>query len=162
MFFVFELANWAFWWSLFQLQLLTVKVLLAIVPLSVIKAAVVQEFEKVGVKTTFDSKEYGKYDKTKYACEILVHNDQFFRKVAFGDSLGFGEPYMDGWYDCDDISECVNATLKIPVKLPQLLANRVALATNLQLMGKLSLRVAEEHYNLGNDLYSSMLDKTMN
>ena len=29
-------------------------------------------------------------------------------------------------------------------------------------MGKQSLRVAEEHYDLGNDLYSVMLDKTMN
>ena len=60
---------------------------------------------------------------------------------------------QDGWYDCDDIAEFINRTLKIPIQLPQLLANRVTLATNQQTLGARSLRVIEEHYNLGNDLY---------
>lgn len=103
MFFLFEIINWAFWWSLFQIQLITVRILLAIIPLSLIKAEVIKEFEKVGVKTTFDEKEAGKYDKTKYACEIVVHNQQFFRRVAFDDSLGVGETYMVSktkWLHC--------------------------------------------------------------
>lgn len=162
MFFLFEIINFCFWWTIFQIQLITVKFLLAIIPLSLVKAEVIKEFDKVGVKTTFDPKQAGKYDKTKYKCEIVVYNEQFFKRVAFDDSLGVGETYMDGWYDCDDISEFVNCTLKVPVKLPQLLANRVALATNQQTIGAMSLRVVEDHYNLGNELYSNMLDKTMN
>ena len=51
------------------------------------------------------------------------------------------------------MAEYINRLLKIPASLPQLLANRVALATNKQTIGALSLRVVEEHYNLGNDLY---------
>jgi len=95
MFFVFEILNWLFWWSLWQMEQITVKFILAIVPLSLIKAEVIKEFENVGVKTSFPGDpEIGKYDKTKYFCEIVVHNPQFFRKVAFDDSLGFGETYM--------------------------------------------------------------------
>jgi cyclopropane-fatty-acyl-phospholipid synthase len=34
---------------------------------------------------------------------IHVHDPLFYRRVAFGGSIGGGEAYMDGLWDCDDL-----------------------------------------------------------
>lgn len=157
-----DFGKYWFWWCVFKIWRLLVNIFLNIVPMSGLKAAVQDEFEKRGVKVTFDAKQAGKYDKTKFACEAVVHNDAMFRTIAFNDTLGIGEAYMDGWWDCDDISEFTNCTLKLPLTLTHILSDKVELALSQQQKGKMSLRVAQEHYDLGNDLYSIMLDKTMN
>src|SRR6266404_6640489 len=37
--------------------------------------------------------------------DIAVHDDRFFGRVlAFG-TLGLGESYMDGWWDCEALDE---------------------------------------------------------
>ncbi len=33
--------------------------------------------------------------------DIQVHNHQFFKRVLQQGSLGLGESYMDGWWDCE-------------------------------------------------------------
>ena len=33
--------------------------------------------------------------------DIRVHDARFFRAVLAGGTLGFGESYMDGWWDCE-------------------------------------------------------------
>jgi cyclopropane-fatty-acyl-phospholipid synthase len=50
--------------------------------------------------------------------------------------------------------------LKLDVPIPQRLCNRIALARNRQGIRE-SKRVADIHYNLGNDLYMNMLDEGM-
>jgi len=64
-------------------------------------------------------------------------------------------------FDCDDISEYFKRVARMPNRYTQILFDKVAMARNQQTMG-MSLRVAQEHYDLGNDLYQVMLDKTMN
>ena len=39
------------------------------------------------------------------ACDIRVHNPDLFRCVTRDGTLGLGEAYMDGWWDCDRIDE---------------------------------------------------------
>ena len=39
------------------------------------------------------------------ACDIRVHNPDLFRCVVRDGTLGLGEAYMDGWWDCDRIDE---------------------------------------------------------
>ena len=39
------------------------------------------------------------------ACDIRVHNPDLFRCVIRDGTLGLGEAYMDGWWDCDRIDE---------------------------------------------------------
>jgi len=65
-------------------------------------------------------------------------------------------------FDCDDISEYFKRVARMPNRYTQILFDKVAMARNQQTMGNASLRVAQEHYDLGNDLYEVMLDKTMN
>src|SRR5437660_4122665 len=37
--------------------------------------------------------------------DIRVHDRHFFNRVLASGTLGFGESYMDGWWDCDALDE---------------------------------------------------------
>ena len=37
--------------------------------------------------------------------DIHVHNDRFYARVLAKGSLGLGEAYMDGWWDCERLDE---------------------------------------------------------
>ena len=32
--------------------------------------------------------------------DIQIHNDQVYKKIALYGTLGLGETYMEGWWDC--------------------------------------------------------------
>lgn len=34
-------------------------------------------------------------------CDILVHNDELFKRVFAEGSLGLGEAYVECWWDCE-------------------------------------------------------------
>lgn len=95
--------------------------------------------------------------------DIQVHNNEFFKRVLQQGSLGLGESYMDGWWDCERLDMFFDRVLraKLDKKLPNNLTDimKVAMARlrNLQTK-KRSWMVGEEHYDLGNDLFSRMLD----
>lgn len=98
--------------------------------------------------------------------DIQVHNNEFFKRVLQQGSLGLGESYMDGWWDCERLDMFFDRVLraKLDKKLPNNLTDimKVAMARlrNLQTK-KRSWMVGEEHYDLGNDLFSRMLDPNM-
>ena len=99
------------------------------------------------------------------AWDIKVKNDNFYRKVLAQGSLGLGESYMDGWWECDDLDELFFKILKaelehkiIPLKLLYMVFKSKLL--NLQ-SKKRSSRDVGYHYNLGNILFQNMLDKHM-
>ena len=97
--FVLDTINWLFWCSIWQLEQAFVKIIVAIIPLSFLKSEVMKRFDDVGIKTSFlGDPDIGKFDKKKYFCEIVVRNPDFFRSVAFDDSLGLGESYMVRWF----------------------------------------------------------------
>ena len=37
--------------------------------------------------------------------DIQVHDPRFFSRVLASGTLGFGESYMEGWWDCDALDE---------------------------------------------------------
>jgi cyclopropane-fatty-acyl-phospholipid synthase len=37
--------------------------------------------------------------------DIQVHDRRFFSRALASGTLGFGESYMDGWWDCDALDE---------------------------------------------------------
>src|SRR6266511_548034 len=37
--------------------------------------------------------------------DIQVHDRRFFSRVLTSGTLGFGESYMDGWWDCDALDQ---------------------------------------------------------
>ncbi len=97
--------------------------------------------------------------------DIQVHNPDFFARVIKEGSLGLGESYMDGWWDVKELDQffdkviSANLDTKIPKHEFLKLAVKMMLF-NPQTKSK-SKKVAEQHYDLGNELYTRMLDKNM-
>jgi cyclopropane-fatty-acyl-phospholipid synthase len=44
--------------------------------------------------------------------DIQIHNPNFYSRVLQEASLGLGESYMDGWWDCEALDELVYRVLK--------------------------------------------------
>jgi cyclopropane-fatty-acyl-phospholipid synthase len=44
--------------------------------------------------------------------DIQVHNERFYERVLRDASLGLGEAYMDGWWDCDAIDAFIDRVLR--------------------------------------------------
>jgi len=37
--------------------------------------------------------------------DIQVHNEDFYARAIAQGSIGIGEAYMEGWWDCEDLPE---------------------------------------------------------
>jgi cyclopropane-fatty-acyl-phospholipid synthase len=99
--------------------------------------------------------------------DITVHDDRFYHRILQEKELGLGESYMDGWWDCKALDEFINrvflARLEQKVKNHPLTLFYI-LKSHLFNMQSISRagQVGEQHYDLGNDFYRTMLDKRMN
>lgn len=100
------------------------------------------------------------------SCDICVRNDNLYPRVLGDGSLGLGESYMDGWWECEALddfffriarSDVFNIT---PKNLSSLCMYVQAKLMNLQSPAR-AFQVGEQHYDLGNDLFNVMLDKNM-
>jgi cyclopropane-fatty-acyl-phospholipid synthase len=71
--------------------------------------------------------------------DIQVQDRHFFNRVLASGTLGFGESYMDGWWDCDALDEmccrAIHAGLenRFTSRLPNVWALITALVANQQL-----------------------------
>lgn len=98
--------------------------------------------------------------------DIQVKNPDFFKRVLQEGSLGLGESYMDGWWECDRLDVFFTKVLRaglenqLPHHLKDTLRIAAARLVNLQ-SKKRAWIVGKEHYDLGNDLFSRMLDPWM-
>jgi len=97
--------------------------------------------------------------------DLQVHHPETLSRILTRGSLGLGESYMDGWWDCLQIDEFIarllRARLDAQVGSPGLwLSVLRARLSNLQSVAR-AWQVGREHYDLGNDLYEAMLDPTM-
>ncbi|MEQ4452496.1 cyclopropane fatty acyl phospholipid synthase [Kosakonia sp. YIM B13605] len=100
------------------------------------------------------------------ASDIQVKNPDFFKRVLQEGSLGLGESYMDGWWDCARLDIFFTKVLRAGLEnqLPHHLKDTLRIAGarlfNLQ-SKKRAWIVGKEHYDLGNDLFTRMLDPQM-
>ncbi|WP_052050420.1 cyclopropane fatty acyl phospholipid synthase [Cedecea neteri] len=98
--------------------------------------------------------------------DIRVNNPDFFKRILQEGSLGLGESYMDGWWDCDRLDILFTHILrhgldsKMPKHFSDLLRIAGARVFNLQ-SRKRAWIVGKEHYDIGNDLFAAMLDPYM-
>ncbi|PLR41588.1 cyclopropane-fatty-acyl-phospholipid synthase [Chimaeribacter californicus] len=98
--------------------------------------------------------------------DIKVNHPDFFKRVLQDGSLGLGESYMDGWWECDRLDMFFHRVIaaglerKLPHHLKDTLRIAAARLTNLQ-SKKRAWIVGKEHYDLGNDLFTQMLDPYM-
>ena len=100
------------------------------------------------------------------SCDIQVKNPRLFKRVLQEGSLGLGESYMDGWWECDRLDIFFDKVLRagLETQLPHNIKDTLRIAAarlfNLQ-SRKRAWQVGKEHYDLGNDLFSRMLDPFM-
>ena len=95
--------------------------------------------------------------------DIQIRDERFFSRVLKEKSLGLGESYMEGWWDCLQIDEFIYRLLKgnmedkIRGNLRTLLFYLSARIFNHQSPDRADI-IARRHYDLGNDLFFSFLD----
>jgi len=100
--------------------------------------------------------------------DIQVHDPDVYRRILTHGSLGFGEAYMDGLWDAynldglftrllqHEIDEKLGGWPRLHLML-QVLRQRLL---NLQ-SSERAYHVAEQHYDIGNDIFTAMLDSSM-
>ncbi len=91
---------------------------------------------------------------------IQVNNAQFYRRAALLGSLGFGESYADGQWECDHLDKVIARILlysvnrsglaHIGIQLRSMLFNRQSVLR--------SKRVARQHYDVDTTIFELMLD----
>ncbi|MBW2100748.1 MAG: cyclopropane fatty acyl phospholipid synthase [Deltaproteobacteria bacterium] len=97
--------------------------------------------------------------------DLQVHNDKLYVRLFAEGSLGFGESYMDGWWDCERPDEFFHrifrAGLDEKVKpWRQFFGFLKARLFNLQKPSR-SFEVGQRHYDIGNNLYQHILGKRL-
>ena len=98
--------------------------------------------------------------------DIQVHDSRFYGRLLRDASLGVGESYMDGWWDTDALDVLMEKIMraglreKVTGSLRLRLLTAKAFLFNLQSKER-SGRSVEAHYDIGNDLYTRMLDPRM-
>ena len=98
--------------------------------------------------------------------DIKVHNERLYQRVFAQGSLGLGESYMDGWWDCNKLDEffyrVLRSQIESKVRHNRALFFRSLLAKGLNMQSKKrAFQIGEKHYDLGNELFQNMLDKRM-
>ena len=97
---------------------------------------------------------------------IHVKNEKLWDRITSQHQLGLGEAYMEGWWECQDIDEMltrllsVDATSFLKPSIPLIASTLKSKIVNMQTKSK-AAKNAKHHYNIGNDLYTRMLDSEM-
>lgn len=98
--------------------------------------------------------------------DMRVNNPDVYERIMTQRSLGLGESYMDGWWDCSALDEFFYRLFQVKIqdisipKFALALQWLTALLHNRQNIRRASV-VAEKHYDLDNELFSLMLDETL-
>ncbi|MBU1713788.1 MAG: class I SAM-dependent methyltransferase, partial [Proteobacteria bacterium] len=98
--------------------------------------------------------------------DLQCHDEALYDRIAGDVSLGLGESYMDGMWDCEALDQFFDRGLsayndkKTPPSLAMLLSVAKSRLLNRQSKER-SLKVARVHYDIGNAFYEAMLDPYM-
>jgi cyclopropane-fatty-acyl-phospholipid synthase len=97
--------------------------------------------------------------------DMQVHDLRTFRRALTQGSVGLGEAYMEGWWDCEALDQFFFRILR--KRLDQRVSSRLeklhdlrAWVMNLQTPSR-AYQVGRHHYDIGNGLYRSMLGSHM-
>lgn len=99
--------------------------------------------------------------------DMKINDEKVFDKVIANGSLGLGEAYMEGMWECESIDDMISHALKAQID------KKISKKQKLKLGGEKIkqiinpqniLRVKKDvpfHYDIGNDIFEGMLDKYM-
>jgi len=97
--------------------------------------------------------------------DIRIHDERLYSRVLSGGSLALGESYMDGWWDANSLDIFFYNILKAGLDVKVVgLKNIIFPYLKAKLLNRQKTHahhIGEWHYDIGNDLYSAMLDNNM-
>ena len=98
--------------------------------------------------------------------DIMVNDERFYERVLADGALGAGESYMEKWWDCDRLDEFCSRVLK--ANLQEKIRSNLKLISSVLLIKMFNKQSQSEafingqkHYDIGNDLFTNMLDKRL-
>src|SRR4029079_10096361 len=102
------------------------------------------------------------------AAQVEIHSTHFYRALL-GGSVGMGEAYRDGVWDCDDLVALVRIAARNRGPLDRLRGRLHPVLSPLRRTlwrvprnsRRASRRHISAHYDLGNDLFALYLDESM-
>ena len=98
--------------------------------------------------------------------DIQVTNEKFYQRILSDGSLGLGESYMDGWWDCGSLDDLFCRLIpsrledKIKTNWKMVLHSLSARVINKSRKSR-AFQIGKKHYDIGNDLFRNMLDRRM-
>jgi cyclopropane-fatty-acyl-phospholipid synthase len=98
--------------------------------------------------------------------DIRVKNERFYPRVLSEGTLGLGESYMDGWWDCEALDEMIFRAIRaqigkrIRLNFESIVSIASSVVFNLQTQRR-ARHVGLKHYDLGNDFFEAMLGSSM-
>jgi cyclopropane-fatty-acyl-phospholipid synthase len=109
----------------------------------------------------------GVYEGGDNPWDIRVLNPNFYGRVIQDGELGFGESYMDGWWDSPNVDQLIYRILR--ANIDHQVQGRFSLVRDFFLSKVRNLQskrrafiIGERHYDLGNNLFQNMLDHRLN
>jgi cyclopropane-fatty-acyl-phospholipid synthase len=116
-----------------------------------------------------DEYRFGAAADLEPAAHIRVADPRFYSEIAFGGSIGGGEAYMHGYWDCDDLVALIRILLRNRPVLERMEGGTARLTAPLQKLFHWINRNSHEgarrnisaHYDLGNEFFALWLDETM-
>ncbi len=95
--------------------------------------------------------------------DIRISDKRFHNRVMRDGSLGLGESYMDGWWDCESLDgffyRLMSSNAEHKVKKNCILFLR-SVIRNVNSKVR-AFQIGERHYDIGNDLFQNMLDRRL-
>jgi len=112
---------------------------------------------------------FGVGGEASLSAQIRVLDARFYSELAFGGSIGAGEAYMQGLWQCDDLVTLIRLLLQNRDVLEGMDTGTARLTAPLQKLYHRVNRNTHEgarrnisaHYDLGNDFFALWLDPTM-
>lgn len=124
---------------------------------------------RIVLEDAYGRREFGALtERCGLSAHIQVRDPEFYTDVAFGGSIGAGESYMNGRWNCDRLTDLVRILVVnrellngMEKGLAQLMT---PLSKGLHWLRKNSVkgsrRNIEAHYDLGNDFFALLLDES--
>jgi len=98
--------------------------------------------------------------------DIQIHDPSIYRRAVLQGTLGLGESYMEGWWDCERLDHFFEKVLSSDIQRTfdrnffMLVEFVRAHIVNLQGKSR-AFKIGQHHYDIGNDFYQRMLDTRM-
>ncbi|MFN2238913.1 MAG: cyclopropane fatty acyl phospholipid synthase [Thermoanaerobaculia bacterium] len=97
--------------------------------------------------------------------DVTVHDPRLAARVLAHGSLGLGEAYVEGWWDCERLDELFARILRADLQSEVRGLSTLVRVLHAKLINRgrrsRAFVIGRHHYDLGNDLYSLMLDRRM-